>query len=145
MKKKINFYTLFFPVLFLLAFIFILWSLIIPLIKNNISYKTPEDLSIEETVEYYFDALDSGLPNKAANVLADNQETFDAFDLNEFSNIEVSNIIIINQKDSSAEAQANITFDERFFCNSPMWSGQTVILLQKDNGIWKIKKMYPNN
>lgn len=144
MKRNLNFYTLFFPVLFLLAFIFILWSLIIPLIKNNISYKLPENLSIEETVEYYFDALDSGLPNKAANVLADNHETFDAFDLNEFSNIEAEDIKIINQKESYAEAQANITFDERFFCDTPMWSGQTVILLQKDNDSWKIKEMYPN-
>lgn len=144
MNKKINFYTLFFPVLFLSAFIFICWSLIIPAIKNHISYDSPENLSVEETIEYYFDALDSGLTNKAASVLADNQETFDAFALNEFSNIEAEDIKIVNQNDSHAEAQAYIVFDERFFCNTPVWSGQTVILLEKDNGIWKIKEMYPD-
>ncbi len=143
MIKRLNIY-MFFPVLLvLMALVFIAWAFIIPMIKNNINYLAPENLSVEETVEYYFDSLNSGLPKKAASVFYNDEIGFNAYELNDFSNIKAENIKIINEENIGATVSANIISKEHLIPLrvTPMWSGSVIISLEKQQGNWKIKSI----
>lgn len=78
--KKISFNRKFIIILFLfmlLVFIFF-WIVIMPILRFNLNYNIPKNMTAEETLRYYFECLDSNNPGKANKLLVN--PTLDIYD-----------------------------------------------------------------
>lgn len=117
MKKKLIFFTILI-VAIVLVFIIILWLIIIPNLKYNKNYDIPHNLSKNETIEYYFNCLDSRNPAKANAVLLNKE--LGKYSCNKITKAEVKSFstvdkIDINLSNYYDRAEIFVEFDCDYF------------------------------
>lgn len=133
-------------IIIFILILFFLSIVIIPVIKWNINYSVPEGLSVKETIEYYFEALDNNNPKKANQMFTDENSVqgFGMYDTYWYKSIKVNKLNIINEDSYKSIVSVDLKTKEWIdgSSNKNMWYSNSIVELVKVDGNWRISSIY---